>query len=760
MKTFLLAALFISVFGFRTLAQNYISGIISLHGDNNTASGAITVAPGALFIFNNHSFYEQSSFINQGDSTAVRADSGLLILSGSLPQTISGRFKLSGLRLANDAGAIIDNTVPVTMLTILDSFSVGNTSNAVFDAGNGLMTLRSNILKTARIADLTHNDANSGNSVSGNVIVERYIRSRRAWHLLCPPTTADSINDQTIQAAWQEGAQAPRGQIVNPSPGYGTVITRPGSNPPAATGYDDGVASSPSYSLHSYLSNGQYTQPDNTDLTHFSAHAAYMLFVRGNRSVGPATQTDTLHTPSTITTLRSKGALHNGDVTNILTNTAGIYAGVSNPYACTVDFSQLSLTGIANGFYTWDPSINLLGGWVYIDGDDNYNATPLTPSGIGVYTNPATNSLIQSGQGFLVNVTGSTGTLTFREKNKNITSRVDIFRQVPLPSLSINLYTTDGSKSFLDGAIALFDASFSKSVLPGEDITKPVNTNVNFAFYTGGTNLMKEKWTMPAAGDTLPLRLWQIAAGSYSFVFNTNDLAGSPHVYLLDNYLHTFFDIQGSQPNRYDFDIKNDSASKAKDRFAIVFNSDVLPVTLSQIKASWANTEVDVQWNVQNENNIAYYEVERSANGNAFNKIGTVVAHNNNSLRDTYHFTDSKPLDADNYYRVKSIDKNGSSRYTGIAKVSAPAGIMIITVSPNPVTNRLVKMLFSHAPAGKYVCTLYTNDGKKITGKEVVHPGGTATYTIPVSTVAQGLYHVVITDAQNKNKTDLPVAIE
>ena len=144
---------------------------------------------------------------------------------------------------------------------------------------------------------------------------------------------------------------------------------------------------------------------------------------------------------------------------------------VANPYACTVDFSKVTLNGITNGFYAWDPSINTLGGWVYIDGNDNYNATPSTT----VYSNPATNVLIQSGQGIVVKPIGSMGTITFTESSKNITNRVEAFRQGPASALNVSLFSKDSSHLFLDGATTLFDASFSRDALPDEDIFKPEN---------------------------------------------------------------------------------------------------------------------------------------------------------------------------------------------------------------------------------------------------------------------------------------------
>ena len=180
----------LSMVTIHSYSQNYISGTVSLHGDN-TASGATTVAPGASLKMNKNSFYEQGAFINQGDSTAISADSGTLVLNGTKGQTITGRFKVGALLLDNAAGAFINNTEPNTIVTILDYVGFGNVSNAKFNTGNNLLTLRSTALKTARIADLTHKSANAGNAINGKVTVERYIPERRAWRLFCSPVAAN-----------------------------------------------------------------------------------------------------------------------------------------------------------------------------------------------------------------------------------------------------------------------------------------------------------------------------------------------------------------------------------------------------------------------------------------------------------------------------------------------------------------------------------------------------------------------------------------
>jgi hypothetical protein len=67
---------------------------------------------------------------------------------------------------------------------------------------------------------------------------------------------------------------------------------------------------------------------------------------------------------------------------------------------------------------------------------------------------------------------------------------------------------------------------------------------------------------------------------------------------------------------------------------------------------------VQVNWKTDNEVNVDRFELE-----NAGQKIATVYAGGN------YHYTDRSPK-ADNFYRLKMIDKDGSFTYSKVVKVS------------------------------------------------------------------------------------------
>ena len=137
----------------------------------------------------------------------------------------------------------------------------------------------------------------------------------------------------------------------------------------------------------------------------------------------------------------------------------------------------------------------------------------------------------------------------------------------------------------------------------------------------------------------------------------------------------------------------NIPGSYAADRFRIVFTPAlVLPVTFTSIKAYQQNNTINVEWKVDNENNIKQYEVEQSADGNLFTLLSVVAATVNGGHQASYLVTDTHPVTGYNYYRVKSVDDNGKTAYSSVVKVLMGSSKQQITVYPNPIVNGIISL--------------------------------------------------------------------
>lgn len=84
--------------------------------------------------------------------------------------------------------------------------------------------------------------------------------------------------------------------------------------------------------------------------------------------------------------------------------------------------------------------------------------------------------------------------------------------------------------------------------------------------------------------------------------------------------------------------------------------STALPVELTNFFATRNGNVIKLNWNTESEQNNAYFEVQRSADGIRFSTIGKVNGAGNSSQTIRYNFIDNKPQEGRNYYRLRQVD--------------------------------------------------------------------------------------------------------
>lgn len=135
---------------------------------------------------------------------------------------------------------------------------------------------------------------------------------------------------------------------------------------------------------------------------------------------------------ATTTTLRSTGKLFvpGSNPAPSTTVTAGTYESIGNPYASAIDFLNVTKTaGVDNVFYVWDP---LLPGTYSLGGFQTIssaNGYKPNPGGTANYSSASAYTKIQSGQAFMVHSTAGGGTVSFSESAKLAGSNM-VYRQM------------------------------------------------------------------------------------------------------------------------------------------------------------------------------------------------------------------------------------------------------------------------------------------------------------------------------------------
>ncbi len=112
-----------------------------------------------------------------------------------------------------------------------------------------------------------------------------------------------------------------------------------------------------------------------------------------------------------------------------------------------------------------------------------------------------------------------------------------------------------------------------------------------------------------------------------------------------------------------------------------------LPVALTDFRAAPTDKgQVDLTWRTLQETNHDSFEVERSADGRTFHQVGAAAGAGESFTEQAYHFRDETPLAGRNFYRLRQVDLDGSSRYSYVV---AATPVATFRVYPNPTREGL-----------------------------------------------------------------------
>ncbi|RYZ55154.1 MAG: T9SS type A sorting domain-containing protein, partial [Sphingobacteriales bacterium] len=643
---------------------------------------------------------------------------GTAVMNGTTAQVIQGTMTINNLTINNATGVSIASfrNNEVNLTGTLNPLSGTLTTN-------GNLTLAANAAGTARIAEGT------GTYITGNVTVEKYlpVSGNKSWNLLGVPHA--STVAPTIFASWQSAGFS--------TAGYGTRIFTDGGD--AGNGFDK--YSGKDASIY-YYNAGDWTVPANTTTTKVSDNgAAWFLYVRGDRTIDPATSTTTSNT-----VLSTKATLNVGNVTTGVV--ASDFSLIPNPYASSVDFEAIrSGNGSSlNTFYVWDPILGTEGGFRTVErtGPNTYLQTPATGS---ASTDNAAR-FIKSGQAFMIPANMQ---LNFTESMKTaLTSGGTGTTATTDQELAVNLKADDGGTFTLaDGVRVRLNSTYVAGVT-SEDITKPENLNESLAVLRGTSSLSVERRPMVTSSDTIYLSLRNTSTGTYQFTIEPAAFSNPAlSAKLMDNFLNNSTPISLTTPTTVSFQSTNGS-SAAENRFKIVIiDNNVLAVDDIQLKASLTGSTVKVDWTAINEHAIADYDVERSTDARHFVKTAAQPATKNDHSDASYSWTDVAPVPGDNFYRIRATGHDGKEQYSTVVRIrySTQQPDATVTIVPNPAHSETISLQLDGLVAGSYTAQLFNSIGQEVYRGSIKHDGSGSTYSLQIPALAvKGVYILKVTN--------------
>lgn len=160
-----------------------------------------------------------------------------------------------------------------------------------------------------------------------------------------------------------------------------------------------------------------------------------------------------------------------------------------------------------------------------------------------------------------------------------------------------------------------------------------------------------------------------------------------------------------------------------------------LPVTLTRFTAVAEGRTALLAWATTEETNSDRFEIERSADGKKWGRIGSVASMGESKVLVNYTYVDNTPLAGENLYRLKMIDKDQTFAYSHIRNLSFgdEAGI---APYPNPAVDKI--LIRDH----KLVKQL---DVVNMGGVKVIQNQQPSSTGIDVTKLPRGIYIVTLT---------------
>lgn len=178
--------------------------------------------------------------------------------------------------------------------------------------------------------------------------------------------------------------------------------------------------------------------------------------------------------------------------------------------------------------------------------------------------------------------------------------------------------------------------------------------------------------------------------------------------------------------------------------------SNTLPASIISFSGQRQGSTTVLKWTVAQEQNVASYDIERSENGSAWTKIGSVNSNGNSIVQRGYSFTDNASNGTKQLYRLKTVDKNGAFKFSNVVVVNSgrPNVLSLGGLFPNPASAKLNVSV--DAPAkDNVILQLMDATGRVVSTKNASVEGGSTTLEVNVAGLQNGSYFVKINSVSN-----------
>jgi hypothetical protein len=354
-----------------------------------------------------------------------------------------------------------------------------------------------------------------------------------------------------------------------------------------------------------------------------------------------------------------------------------------------------------------------------IDGDIYY---PVAPGTTALFDNNEGNINPRKATTTMYYDIGAAGPATANDEDA-LTAIADVVKANPTYSVTVPYYNNSGQTCTIYGFIDFnIDGDFADA---GEQVSVgSLASNANAAGSAGRTQTLT--WTLPAGAGTVP-------GSSYLRLLIVQG-TGSPALF--------------GCPGGVGY-IKNQAFGLGEvEDYPVTIIANPLPLLLLEFTGEKQNDVTLLGWKSSNEQDVNYFELQRSNDGANFSPLGKVSGKNNYAGVNSYTYSDNilniaAPV---LYYRLKIVDKNGLYKFSPVIKLTSNAkNVFNIAASPNPFVQQL--NLAVQSAVNQNATIVLTDVSGRVLLKRTVNlkKGNTVLFLTEVSAIIKGVYFLTVT---------------
>lgn len=188
-------------------------------------------------------------------------------------------------------------------------------------------------------------------------------------------------------------------------------------------------------------------------------------------------------------------------------------------------------------------------------------------------------------------------------------------------------------------------------------------------------------------------------------------------------------------------------------QFILVSANTVLPVNLISFEARARRSDIQLTWATSQETNNRGFAVERSADGNNFERIGWVDGNGTTAARSDYQYTDAEAqAGVLYYYRLRQTDLDNREKLSEIRTARIEQTNLLVSLRPNPASGKVY--LTVSGSSSKADVRLVNSLGQVVRQWNGLATSGNRT-ELDISGLSSGLYHIEVRTGEEEHREKL-----